>query len=458
VSHELAVEPADPQADRATLQTLAHQCQTYSPLVGLEESETPRTLFLDITGCEIHFGGEAALAQKLSEALRQSGCEARIAIADTIGAAWALSHYKSSAQCPCTVIPSGQHLQAIRPLSIHGLRLEPALIQTLLKLDVKTIGQVEKLPRTTLPSRFGKQILQRLDQAAGTAHELINPERLHDPLSTVWNFEEALYNRQMLEMAVRELLHRLLHQLLPHQAGVRELQCHLRGSVDRLTFTVRLLQSTLDAKHLWDLLQLEWDRQETAIQRSKQPTPRCLTDGVTSLCLEVPETAPLKVRQQTLFDPDPGRTEALAFRQFVERLTSRLGDRSVLRSQPAPDYQPEHACQYHPWVESPTGKPAAETGAWASSLARTRPLRLLKKPTEIKATSTFPPGPPNRIWRGSQEEKVVHTWGPERIATGWWREEDIQRDYYHIETDRGQHLWVFYCQDKSCWFLHGLYE
>lgn len=461
---QLVTEPVNLPADHLALQALAYQCQTYSPLVGLEESDSkaPTSLLLDITGCEIHFGGEASLARQLHRELAQRGYDVRIAIADTIGAAWAMSHYGVSAQSPIAVLPHEGHAPILRQLSIAGLRLPSQIIDPLLKLDLGRIGQVEKLPRSTLPSRFGKELQRRLDQAWGTAHELITPERLQEPLTEIWNFEDTLTSRQALEIVARELLERVLSQLEPRRVGIRELQCHLRGRVDRLTLTLRLLQPTSELRHLWDLLQLEWDRQEVAFHQPGN-TPKCLTDGISSVCLEVPETAPLRVRQETLFEPEPGQKEALAFRQFVERLSSRLGEKSVLKSQPAPDYQPEYSCDYRAWRSetSKGGKPekeVAEKTAWDTSLARTRPLRLLANPLQIEARSTVPPGPPYFIRWDSYDQHVVKTWHSERIATGWWREQDVQRDYYHIETDHGQHLWVFYCAGQNEWFVHGMYE
>lgn len=460
----LATEPTDPQADHLALQTLAYQCQTYSPLVGLEESDSkpPTSLLLDITGCEIHFGGEASLARQLRHELAQRGYDARIAIADTIGAAWAMSHYGVSTQGPIAVLPQKGHAPVLRRLPIAGLRLSSQIMDPLLKLDLNKIGQVENLPRSTLPSRFGKELQRRLDQAWGTAHELITPERLQQPLTEIWNFEDTLTSRQTLELVARELFERVLKQLEPRRAGIRELQCHFRGRVDRLTLTLRLLQPTSELRHLWDLLQLEWDRQEVASHKSGT-VPKCLTDGISSVCLEIPETAPLRVRQETLFEPEPGQKEALAFRQFVERLSSRLGEKSVLKSQPAPDYQPEYACDYRAWCSdvSKANKPEkdlVEKTEWDTSLARTRPLRLLANPLRVEARSTFPPGSPYFIRWDSHDQTVVKTWHSERIATGWWREHDVQRDYYHIETDRGQHLWVFYCAGNAEWFVHGMYE
>ncbi|MDB5337115.1 MAG: hypothetical protein JWN70_2734 [Planctomycetaceae bacterium] len=454
----LVTELYEPATDRAALQVLALQCQTYSPLVALEESETPDSLLLDITGCDCHFGGEESLARQLWNDFSASRYHTRIAIADTVGAAWAMAHFGVEAKRPVAVIPAGQHSSTLRPLPVAGLRLSPRILETLHKLDLRVIGQLEKLPRSTLPSRFGKELLRRLDQAWGTVHELITPERLQEPLSAVWNFDEAIKDRRTLELVAQELLNKILAQLNPRQAGIRELRCDLRGTVDALTLTLRLLQSSLDQKHLWDLLRLEWDRREAAFRRSPPAAPRCFTDGMTSVRLEVSETAPLKIRQTTLFDLEPGQKEAVAFQHFVERLSSRLGSQSVVRPQPMPDAQPEYACEYPAWSASTVSLTPAIEEAWQAPLVRTRPFRLLAIPEPLRVLASAPAGIPHRIWWTDQQFQIVRAWGPERIETGWWREADIRRDYYRVETDHGHHLWIFRCLLTSHWFVHGTFE
>lgn len=452
----LACELFHPQADRETLEHLALSCQTYSPLVGLEEVEFPESLLLDITGCEPHFGGEEPLASQLRNELEASAYHSRIAIADTVGAAWAMAHFATSATRPISVIPCGQQASCLRALPIAGLRLQAQIQETLRKLDINTIQQVERLPRSTLPSRFGKELQQRLDQAWGVAPELITPVRPREPLTAVWNFEEPISGRQTLELVAKELLGQILAALQPLRLGLRELQCHFTGALDAFHLTLRLVQPTADQRHLWGLLCLEWERQIIAHGRS-QSVPRCLTDGVTAVRLIAADTAPLRVRQTTLFELEPGRREQQAFRQLIDRLSSRLGTMAVLKSQAVPDPQPELACDLQAWSEMNTGASSSVT-AWDELLARSRPLRLLTQPQPLQVLATIPDGPPYRMWWGNQQQSVTCISGPERIETGWWRHGDIQRDYYRVEAEGGQQLWIFRCLSSGGWFLHGAYE
>ena len=108
--------PHDGAADLAALARLAEHCERFSPLVGWKTVESrkskvespslndlrpstfdlrlcsgpgPDCLFLDVTGIGVLFGGEEILALEVIADLNRLGYEAYVAIADTIGSAWA---------------------------------------------------------------------------------------------------------------------------------------------------------------------------------------------------------------------------------------------------------------------------------------------------------------------------------------------------------------------------------
>ena len=87
------LEAYDPAADRAALEKLAAWCGRFSPLVGLDDSAAPDSLLLDVTGLAHLFGGEGSLAKRVVRDFAHRGLAVRVAVADTIGAAWAVSHF-----------------------------------------------------------------------------------------------------------------------------------------------------------------------------------------------------------------------------------------------------------------------------------------------------------------------------------------------------------------------------
>ena len=83
----------DLDADRQALTELAQWSWQFSPIVGLEDVLAPTCLFIDTAGCAPCLGGEERMIQKACAAFHQNGWTVVIALADTIGAAWAISHF-----------------------------------------------------------------------------------------------------------------------------------------------------------------------------------------------------------------------------------------------------------------------------------------------------------------------------------------------------------------------------
>src|SRR3954452_2291510 len=90
----MQVRPADPAADDAALRRLALWATRYTPTVSpWDEENGADGFFLDVAGSAHLFGGEAALLAELGDRLARFGLPARLAIADTAGAAWAMSRF-----------------------------------------------------------------------------------------------------------------------------------------------------------------------------------------------------------------------------------------------------------------------------------------------------------------------------------------------------------------------------
>jgi len=82
---------------------------------------------------------------------------------------------------------------------------------------------------------------------------------------------------------------------------------------------------------------------------------------------------------------------------------------------------------------------------------------LKNRPLTIDVLALFPGGSPQRFQWNGRDYLVAQSWGPERIETGWWREADVRRDYYVVETAAGERFWVFRNLADGSWFLHGVF-
>src|SRR5207253_9814520 len=115
----LDVVEENPEQDREALKRLASWAERYTPLVGLEEPPPACRLLVDITGSAPYFRGEGNLLARVHKEVALEGWVARIALADTLGSAWALAHY---GRTPCFASP-GETEKHLRPLPVAALRL-----------------------------------------------------------------------------------------------------------------------------------------------------------------------------------------------------------------------------------------------------------------------------------------------------------------------------------------------
>jgi len=116
----LQVRAADGTADDA-LRRLALWATRYTPTASpWTEENGADGFFLDIEGAAHLFGGEENLLADLASRLDRFGLPARLAIADTPGMAWAMSHFDAA---PQSILPASGEAAALSAMPIEALRL-----------------------------------------------------------------------------------------------------------------------------------------------------------------------------------------------------------------------------------------------------------------------------------------------------------------------------------------------
>jgi len=430
--------PADLAGDRAALCQLAIDFQRFSPYVGLEEGACPESLLGDVTGCTHLWKGEEGFLRSVRNYWRKRGYQTHLALTGTLGAAWALTHSKT-----ISLVPAGNEEVALSPLCVTTLRLPVSVLEPLEALGLMTIGDVLSLPRETLASRFGTILPQRLDQVLGYLSETFVCERLKEPMTSVREWEAPIEDRFILGLACREMLRELLSLTVRTGMGLQVLEGEIQTEGGRLTLEIKLVEPTRDDGHLAQLIELQLERQTWS-------------GGIISVRWDAIRLGRLEQAQRSLFHEDADTKTTRSFHALVERLSSRLEPNAVLRVDFVADAQPEHVVRMVPWTNS---KPTHTDGFMLPpEQSRGRPCRLLDSPVPIEVASIVPDGPPIRMEWQREEWRVVRSWGPERIATGWWRAEDVERDYYRAEWEDGTQVWVFRDQRDGRWFLHGFFD
>jgi len=470
--HMAEVDSDDPAADRAALERLARQCRRFAPIVALEDAERPECIHLDVTGTAGFFGGEESLVRTAAWTLAAHGVHARVAIADTPGAAWAAAHHAERlGRQPAppfrrprrfVVVSPGEQATALAALPAAALRIEADVLAALGEVGIDSIGGALKLSRKSLAARFPPTLARRLSQFMGSRAEPLVPTFGEALPQAAHAYDVPVSLREMSEDAIVAVLERLVGQCVAPLAargeGITALQVRFgqyagasrQGPCPPVVIDVGLYRPALAVRHVVELIRLR-------MARVRMPRE------IEGIAVEVVAAAPALCRQRTLFSgASPGASESAAAEvgMLFDRLGGRLGAKAVFEPQLVRDAQPEHA-----WVGMPPAGGASRTAASARPLAapaERRPLWLLPRPVLLDVVAIVPAvadagRPPVRFRHGGQVHDVATAHGPERIETAWWRGPIVRRDYYVVETHAGERLWIFRRLKDGGWFLHGVF-
>lgn len=455
----LAALPAAPAADFEALVALSDWCGRYSPWSAADGEDGVR---LDISGCAHLFGGEQALLDDLLARLRGFGLTGRAAVADSLGAAWALARHGSG---PAIVAAPGDSRRALAGLPVQALRLPPETAEDLQRLGLRTIGDLYALPRPALTARFGARLALRLDQALGRQEEPVSPL---PPAMRFWarlTFAEPIGHRDDIARAAQRVCEDLCHSLTRAGRGARRLELALYlvdGTVKRIT--AGLSRPVREPAHLLRLLADRLPALEAGFGADLMTAAAPLTEPLSACQADLVAAGggagPANERPPSPADPELGH--------LVDRLGNRLGLGNVARLAANQSHLPERAVRVLAPLASPDGP------CWPLPVAR--PLYLLPAPEPVEAVAEVPDGPPVLFrWRGLAH-RVRRADGPERIAPEWWRAGETtaaalaagSRDYYRLEDSRGRRFWLYrqglydgagdaLAAASPRWYLHGFF-
>jgi protein ImuB len=467
----LQVRAVDAAADDAALRRIALWATRYTPTASpWDEDNGADGFFLDIEGSAHLFGGEENLIADLASRLKNFGLPARLAVASTPGAAWALSHFhKSLHQAPLVILPSGEEASALADMPVAALRLAPEIRSLLRRLGFKTVGALIDKPRAPFAARFAEQLLRRLDQALGRLDEPLVPIVAPPVYHSLHYLLEPIVTQDAVIARAARLMQVLANVLTRDDAGARALRlCLYRvdGAVE--TVDVGLTLPTRNVAHVVRLLDLK-----LSTLAATHDTGFGSEFGYEAIGLAVTRAEPMPARQIEISSaapshPSPASGEesgwgssdaAERYAGLIDTLRQRLGPQRVRRFESVASHIPERA-----EILAPID---GEAPAWPPAEEKARPLLLLPQAEPTEVTALVPDGPPRRFyWRGMTYD-IAGSQGPERIGAEWWRtphgETKPTRDYYLVEDFGGHRFWLYreglYGRETTDaqWYVHGLF-
>lgn len=396
----------DPQAVEHARHLLAAWAYRYSSQVS---TEFAHAIVLEIGRSRALFGQWPQLHQRLGEELRELGFRHRMAAAPNPYAARALTNIADGLFFDDEMLP-----RALAKMPLDRCGLDATVVQALQRMGLRKLGAVFDLPRAPLGRRFGQDLLTRLDALRGEAAPPMTYFQPPDFFDARIELGHEVESSLALLFPLRRLTADLAAYLSGRDGGVARFKLLLehehhshRECIADSEITVGLLAPEREAAMLFELAR-------GRLQHAQLPAP---VIGLRLLAEELPPFVPAR---RDLFDPRP--QQALPWAQLRERLRARLGDDDVHGLAIHADHRPERA-----WRRVTGDAPLRSnktTGASVPTEA-TRPGWLLATPEPLRE-------PVARILAG-----------PERIESGWWDQDDVRRDYYLVETTKGQRVWAY---------------
>jgi protein ImuB len=469
----LTVREIDRPVLEAAFADFADWHSNASPLVAvMRDVANFGDLVLDITGGAHLFGGEGPMLRLLLTRLRALGYTVAGAIAPTIGAAWAVSHFARSQ------VVENPDLQAVLDaLPVNALRLSPAQIAGLSQMGLKTIGQLRPRERKPLQARFGLSLLQRLDQAYGLLQERMVPRIPVAERYAEQRFVDPIGLMDDVLMTTHDLAIQLAIRLEAEGLGGQAFHLFLyRVDHKIIALSINAARLTRDPDHISKLFSNRSERLEGEYDAGF---------GIDMIRLAVSSVGELDAVQLGAFATRDGSED---LDQLQDRMSSRLGPLAVLRTQFVATHIPERAARLVPALVH-ISSPAAERGP-----ALDRPLRLLPVPELVAINAEVPDGlPASMIWR-RVAYRLIKAAGPERLGAEWWRSGQrlqlvppfvpkqpepgekpeqppylpdlvlhdpagMTRDYYSAEDAQGRRFWIYRqgAYGDGNWYLHGFF-
>jgi len=435
---KIAARGRDDACERAAQQSLLEIAEALSPRV---EDAGQGIIYLDASGLERHWPEERDLGLALIRAAERAGLSIRVGIAGSKLAARIASEQPDSP----TLVPAGSEARFLAPLPLSRLLTETRILERLERWGIQSIGELAKLPKNEITSRFGEAGRHLHRQASGLdSHPLI-------PHSPPPNFDEGMeleWSLTTLEpflFVARAALERLCERMERRGLACLRLDTSLNlepdGAHER---SVELPTPTRDIKTLLTLIRLD-------LEAHPPGAP------VVGFVLRAHPDRPREA-QLTLFGPMALSPDRLA--TTLARLFTLLGPDGLGSPLPGEGHRPE-GFRLQPFAPGPPPDEIGEPQPQGYGLLAVRTLRP-PIPIEVLGDSA-----PRRVSmlvseatqrRPRIEGTVRVASGPWSIEEGWWCELPVDRSYWDVELSDGGIYRIYRDNPSRSWFADGIYD
>lgn len=379
-------------------------------LVPRVEVVEPGLVYVPIHGAFRYYGGEAPLIQLVVERLR-AWPGARLGIAR--GPFAARRAAAIAVEAPVHVDDDASFLAG---LAVDVLPNEN-LVATFRWLGIRTLGELTRLPRGAMASRFGELGLAAHRLASGE-DRMVSPRGIPDDIAVEQHYEEPLQSLDQAGFAARALAGRLVAALEEYGAAPYRVEVSARAADGSARARVWRSAEPLTEHALTERV---WWQLRAWIESAGVP------GGIVKLRLRPADLSDAG-RQLSLEEDTASQIEAT---RALHRAQTLVGPDAVLQARLQGGRRPSEQVSWFRWGEEPSLPQRDPTAPWHGRIPSPSPSLIPPEPQSIEVE--WDGGMPVRVRLRSRWEVVTAWAGPWSLTGRWW-EGELSVERYQIVT------------------------
>ena len=462
----LLVVPHDPGRDARAFEPVVEAVEAFTPAVEVLE---PGSCMLATRGPSRLFGGDESLVARVAvavDAVLAAGTADPVPVPCRVGVADGRFAAEQAAR-QGVVVPPGGSPAFLASLPVATLD-RPQLADLLVRLGIRTLGQLAELPAAAVLARFGPEGEEASALARGLDPRALRPRPVPPDLTVAAELDPPAERSDAAAFVARSLAESLCSQLAGGGLAVTVLRVEAEtvdgnASTRRWRLDRELPPAAVADRVRW---QLEaWLSPTTAGDPSEPAGGGGGEGGVARLRL-VPEEVEAEGRQPGFWGEDGPRARRAG--RALARVQGALGPGSVVTAVAGVwGRGPGDRVELLPW-----GEPAAAPGPpapWPGRLPSPLPVLVhaSRLPAEVVDARGAPIGvdargepsaPPVRLSVAGAPPRAVAAWaGPWPADERWWdRAAHRRRARCQLLTDDGHALLVVL--ERGRWWVEASYD
>jgi protein ImuB len=424
----------DPGAEMVAFEPIATVIESLIPRIEVAE---PGLVFAPVSGAVGYYGGEARLIERVVKEIDDlTGVGFRIGLA---AGPFAARHAAARATGDPPVLVVEDDAAFLASLDIGALGSEE-LVATFRWLGITTLGELARLPRGAITSRFGAIGLAAHRLASGPDREVV-ARIIPTDLTIEERFDPPLEDMEQVGFIARAMAVRLVEGLT--SAGTAPYRISIEAEAADGSIRARTWRSAdpLDDGAIAE--RVRWQ-----LRAWVEGPGAGVRGGLAALRIE-PADLSGGGRQLALGEDamrDAAVQRALAATQAI------VGMDGLLQAEPQGGRDPIDRVSWRRWGERRPAPQRDPSAPWPGSLPSPSPALVPPEPQRL--TVEWDGGMPHRVRLGSRWEPVLSWAGPWRRVGRWWHGE-TPADRYQVVTSAG----AFLCEvrDGETWLV-GIYD